>query len=120
MTPETFERWLAVPAETERLEFKEARHQFDKEKLLRYCVALANERGGHLIMGVTDKPPRQVIGSNAFASAEELNDMKARITGKLKMRVDTVEWIHSGKRVLIWAVRRRDRSASRWITMALT
>lgn len=104
MTPETFERWLAVPAETERLEFKEARHQFDKEKLLRYCVALANERGGHLIMGVTDKPPRQVIGSNAFASAEELNDMKARITGKLKMRVDTVEWIHSGKRVLIWAV----------------
>ena len=40
--------WLTVPRETEHLEFKAAREQFDTEKLLRYCVALANEGGGRL------------------------------------------------------------------------
>ena len=43
ITLETLEKWLNVPAETERLEFKEAKQSFDKTKLLKYCVALANE-----------------------------------------------------------------------------
>ena len=34
--------WLAAPVETEHLEFKEAKQQFDTTKLLKYCVALAN------------------------------------------------------------------------------
>ena len=71
---------------------------------MRYCVALANERGGHLIMGVTDRSPRRIVGSNAFASANEINDMKARIAGKLKIRVETTELMHEGKRVLVWEV----------------
>ena len=104
ITLETLERWLAAPAETEQLEFKEARQQFDTEKLMRYCVALANERGGFLIMGVKDKPPRRVVGSTAFASARELNDMKARIVGKLKIRVEVAELEHSAGRVLVWKV----------------
>ena len=62
ITLETLERWLLAPAETEQLEFKEAKNQFDTTKLKKYCVALANERGGHLVLGVTDKPPRQVAG----------------------------------------------------------
>lgn len=104
MTIETLQKWLVAPAETERLEFKEARQKFEPEKLLRYCVALANERGGHLIMGVTDKPPRVVVGSNAFASTHELNDMKARITAKLKMRIEAAELMLEGKRLLVWEV----------------
>lgn len=104
MTSETLIRWLAAPAENERLEFKEARTQFDSEKLMRYCVALANERGGHLIMGITDKMPRQVVGSSAFSTAHELNEIKSRIVGKLKLRVETVEVTHEGKRVLIWEI----------------
>ena len=37
--------------ENEHLEFKEAKTRFDFEKLVQYCVALANERGGHIIGG---------------------------------------------------------------------
>ena len=40
--------------------------QFDNRKLYRYCVAIANEGGGYLILGVTDKPPRSVVGTAAF------------------------------------------------------
>ncbi len=29
---------------------------------VKYCVALANEGGGHFILGVTDKRPRKIIG----------------------------------------------------------
>lgn len=58
ITLETFDKWLGAPAETEHLEFKEAKRQYDTKKLLRYCAALANERGGHLVLGVTNKPPR--------------------------------------------------------------
>ena len=38
-------QWMLAQAESERLEFKEAKQTFDVTKLLRYCVALANERG---------------------------------------------------------------------------
>ena len=51
VTLDTLARWLNVLAETERLEFKEAKTQFDSEKLMRYCVALANEGGGYLVLG---------------------------------------------------------------------
>lgn len=44
---DTLNRWLTIPKETENLEFKEAKQQYDKTKLLEYCVAIANERGGH-------------------------------------------------------------------------
>lgn len=60
-TLDTLSRWLTAPAETEHLEFKEAKQQFDTTKLLCYCVALANEGGGHLVLGVTDRPPRRVL-----------------------------------------------------------
>ena len=57
------ERLMALPSETEQLEFKEAKNQFDTTKLYRYCVALANEGGGKLILGVSDKPPRKVVAT---------------------------------------------------------
>ncbi|MEH1852166.1 MAG: ATP-binding protein [Nostoc sp.] len=73
ITLETLEKWLLVPTETERLEFKEAKQQFDSTKLLKYCVALANEGGGYIVLGVTDKRPCQVVGSLAWGTAEALN-----------------------------------------------
>lgn len=79
-----------MPAESEHLEFKEAKQQFDTTKLMRYCVALANECGGHLVLGVSDKLPRRVVGSQAFSAASDLNDMKSRIVDKLRMRVSLV------------------------------
>ena len=80
ITVETLERWLDAPAETERLEFKEAKQQFDSTKLLKYCIALANERGGYIVLGVTDKRPRKVVGSLAWSTAEDLNKIKAYIS----------------------------------------
>jgi ATP-dependent DNA helicase RecG len=46
ITRTTLNQWLTTPVETENLEFKEAKQQYDTTKLLRYCVALANEGGG--------------------------------------------------------------------------
>lgn len=65
-TIEQIDLWLSAPTETQTLEFKEARTSFDREKLCKYCVALANEGGGQLLLGITDKPPRRVVGSSAF------------------------------------------------------
>jgi ATP-dependent DNA helicase RecG len=104
ITLETLEKWLTAPAETERLEFKEAKHQFEIAKLLRYCVALANEGGGYLVFGVTDRPPRRVVGSQAFPSQTSLNDIKARIVEKLRFRVEVTELQHPDGRVLVFEV----------------
>lgn len=49
------EKWLRAPSEDEHLEFKEAKNDYDFEKLVGYCVALANEGGGHMVLGVSDK-----------------------------------------------------------------
>ncbi len=62
---EQIERWLVAASETQVLEFKEAKTQFDGTKLCKYCVAIANEGGGHLLFGITDKHPRKVVGSTA-------------------------------------------------------
>ncbi|MBW2222017.1 MAG: ATP-binding protein [Deltaproteobacteria bacterium] len=43
--------------EGESLEFKEAKNNFHFETLVKYCAALANEEGGDVILGVTDKRP---------------------------------------------------------------
>ena len=37
--------------EDEHLEFKEAKKNFHFETLVKYCVALANEGGGRMILG---------------------------------------------------------------------
>jgi ATP-dependent DNA helicase RecG len=59
------DQWLAEP-EGLRLEFKEAKQRYDFDKLVQYCVALANEGGGKIILGVTDRRPRQIVGTAAF------------------------------------------------------
>ena len=55
--------WRRSPSETERLEFKEAETQFDFQKLCQYCVSLANDGGGHLLLGIANAPPQPVVGT---------------------------------------------------------
>ncbi len=93
--------WLAAPRETERLEFKEAKSSFDYSKLLNYCAALANEGGGHLVLGVTNEPPRSVVGTKAFPHADKV---KADLTAKLRIRVEAHEVAHPDGRVVVFAV----------------
>ncbi|MEK0195042.1 ATP-binding protein [Microcoleus anatoxicus] len=104
ITLETLEKWLLAPAETERLEFKEAKQQFDSNKLLKYCVALANEGGGYIVLGVTDKQPRQVVGSLAWSTEKDLNSIKSYIVEKLRFRVEVTELQHPDGRVLVFEV----------------
>ena len=100
--------WLAAPSETEHLEFKEAKAQYNSIKLFKYCVALANEGGGHLILGVSDKPPRRVVGSQAFQNLEEI---RAKLVSKLQIRVEVDELHHPDGRVLIFSVPARPKGA---------
>lgn len=77
--------WRSVKSETQNLEFKEAKNQYDNDKLLKYCVAVANEGGGHLLFGIADKPPRTVVGSQAV---NNIVDMAAKIFTAVGFRVD--------------------------------
>ena len=49
-TPQQIDLWRKTTSEHQRLEFKEAKNQFDSQKLYEYCVAIANEGGGHLLL----------------------------------------------------------------------
>ena len=92
--------WIAAK-EDEHLEFKEAKNSFHFETLVKYCVALANEGGGKMILGVTDKPPRTVVGSQAFHNLERT---KAGLIERLRLRVDGEEIRHPNGRVLVFRV----------------
>lgn len=96
-TPEQFESWLKAPEST-RLEFKSATGGFHFDKLVDYCVALANEGGGAIILGVTDRRPRQVVGTQAF---REPGRTEAGLYQRLGHRVPVEEYYHAGRRVLI-------------------
>lgn len=96
-TPEQFHAWLNAPEGT-RLEFKTASNRFDFEALADYCVALANEGGGTIILGVTDQRPREVVGTAAFA---EPGRTEAGLHQRLGHRIPVEEFFHEGKRVLI-------------------
>lgn len=99
-TPEQLNR-LLKRIEDCNLEFKEASNQFDrKNDLPDYCAALANERGGKLILGVNKHG--EVIGTKAFSGTH--NKLSNEILDELGIRVDVEEVFHSGKRILIFHV----------------
>ena len=87
--------------EDEHLEFKEAKKNFHFEELVNYCVALANEGGGRMILGVTDKLPRKVVGSQAFSNLERT---KAGLIDRVRLRIDVEEIQHPDGRVLVFQV----------------
>jgi ATP-dependent DNA helicase RecG len=89
--------WLNTK-EDEHLEFKEAKEQFDFEILVKYCVALANEGGGHIVLGVTDKRPRKIVGTRAFQNLERT---KAGLLERLHLRISIEEIHHQLKRVIV-------------------
>lgn len=103
------QRWMEAPRETEHLEFKEAKNQYDSTKLMRYCVALANEGGGKFVLGVTDKPPRRVVATAAFPNTA---DIASKIFEKLRFRVDVEEVAHPDGRVVIFHIPPRPKGTA--------
>lgn len=96
-TREQLQQWLGEP-EGVRLEFKEAKQNFHFEKLVDYCVALANEGGGKIILGVTDRRPRVIVGTAAFA---EPGRTEAGLHERLAHRVPVEELLIPEGRLLI-------------------
>jgi ATP-dependent DNA helicase RecG len=101
ITPSQIDLWRQAPSEYQNLEFKEAKNQFDREKLSAYCVAIANEGGGHLVLGVADSPPRPVVGTAAFGDVVEAAD---RLFQKIGFRVDVEEIAHRNGRVVVFRI----------------
>jgi len=106
---EQIEFWLSLPKETNILEFKEAKNQFDSTKLYKYCVAIANEGGGHLILGITDKLPRTICGTSAF---QDTNETVGKIFNVLGFRVDLDEVIHPDGRIIVFTIPSRPRGTA--------
>jgi len=100
-----FERILNADSESEHLEFKKAETQFSfdsgRKSLCGYYIAMANEKGGKLILGVSNKIPRKATGTNAF---KNLNDIKQKIYEKFHRTIGVEEFFYCGKRVLIFDI----------------
>ena len=80
-----------------RVEPKERRHC-----VLGYVVALANEKGGKLVLGMADHYPHEVVGSD-FAEGV-VGNLEDEIYSRLGIRVKTEELYEKGLRVLVISV----------------
>lgn len=109
VTPEQIDLWRALPSENSRLEFKEAKNQFDNQRLFEYCIAIANEGGGHLVLGVTNTLPRQVIGTRSFNNTVE---MAGKLFQAVGFRVEIEEVEHPDGRVLVFQIPARPRGTA--------
>jgi ATP-dependent DNA helicase RecG len=108
-TVSQIDAWRAAQSEHQHLEFKEAKTQFDNQKLYKYCVALANEGGGYLLLGIEDKAPRKVVGTAAF---NDVVNMAAKMFQALGFRVDIEEVAHPDGRVLVFTIPPRPRGTA--------
>ena len=108
-TPEQINLWRSASSECQRLEFKEAKTQIDYGKLCKYCVALANEGGGQMLLGIADKPHRPVVGTIA------VNDpvgMAGKLFQTLGFRVDVDAVNHPDGRVVVFHIPSRPRGTA--------
>ena len=86
---------LALSAENEVVEFKEAKNGYDFTKLGKYFSALCNEANlkrqsaAWLVFGVNDQ--RQVVGSNFRLARKDLDSLKEEIANKTTNRITFIE-----------------------------
>lgn len=108
-TIEQINIWLQTARENQNLEFKEAKSGFDDDKLFKYCVAIANEGGGYLILGVSDAPPRHVVGSAAYP---DMIAIAEKIFKHVGFRVEAEEAFHRDGRVVVFQIPSRLRGTA--------
>lgn len=93
---------LAMPAETEWLDFKEAKQNIDSDDLGRYVSALANEANlcdracAWLVLGVRDRRDsvtgmRPVVGTAFRRGADALNELKLQLAQHTAPGVASIE-----------------------------
>lgn len=96
----------------DHIEFKRAQHNYPfaggqksdpkdrRHCVLGYVVALANERGGRLVLGMEDAYPHKVVGSDF--TANETGNLEEEIYKRLHIRVRTEElYDEHNNRVLV-------------------
>jgi ATP-dependent DNA helicase RecG len=98
----------------DKVEFKEAKNKFSfaggsctdqterRKCYLEYVVALANEGGGMLVMGMKDKMPHEVVGSD-FAESK-VGNLIDETYKRLYIRVKIEELEEDDKRVVVISV----------------
>ena len=109
ITPAQIDLLRQSRTEHQRLEFKEAKEQYDFGKLCKYCVALANEGGGYLILGIADYPPRPVVGSKA---CPDVTRQAQQLFDTLGFRVDIEEVEHPSGRVVVFDIPPRPKGTA--------
>lgn len=67
--------------------------------ILGYVTALCNERGGYLVIGMTDSYPHKVVGTNQNLGT--IGDLEAHIYRDVGIRPKVYELYENSKRVLI-------------------
>lgn len=95
---------LLEAKEGEHIQFKEAKSRFDFGEAVKCCCALANNGGGQLVFGISDKRPRTVVGSKAFDQPERT---RIGLIEKLKINIDFRLFNYKGKRILVFDVKSR-------------
>lgn len=105
---EKLQELLASYAETEVVEFKEAKNSYDFNKLGQYFSALSNEanlkrqKSAWLVFGVNDK--HTVVGTTYRSSRKDLDHLKREIADKTTNRITFIEIhevVEKNKRVVM-------------------
>jgi ATP-dependent DNA helicase RecG len=87
---------VSLPAETEIVEFKEAKNGYDFDKIGEYFSALSNEANlkgkscAWLIFGVENKK-HQIVGSQFRANRKDLDSLKKEICDKTTQNISFIE-----------------------------
>ena len=87
---------IALPAETEIIEFKEAKEGYDFDKIGKYFSALSNEANlkgkscAWLIFGVENKM-HQIVGTHYRSDRKKLDSLKKEIADKTTHNISFVE-----------------------------
>lgn len=101
----TIQQIIYLRETEDKVEFKEAKTQYtynkERRSILGYVVALANECGGRLILGIKENKtlPHTVVGSTAWEGNEKA--LEEDIYRDLKIRVTTEVLYEQHKRVLV-------------------
>ena len=107
------DKLMSLPFEVEWLEFKEAKKQFDFDDLGKYFSALSNEANlkgqecGWMVLGVTNKPPRRIVGTQYCPTRIKLERLKQGISEHTNSRLtfeEIYELLQPRSRVLMFKI----------------
>ena len=105
MTLAEFQRCIA-DREAEGVEFKPA--LLSRKEIAEYAVGIGNAGGGHLIMGVTNKPPRQVQPVSPL-SADEVQQIRRSVYDSAQIHIQVESLATPSGNVVIVPVPARPR-----------